>query len=250
MRVVIVEDQVPLRDSLIQTIHELDSSFQIVGQASGVIDGIKTILSQQPDIVFLDVEIAGGTSFNILDAIPTINFKTVFITGYNHFAIKAIKYSAFDFLLKPVDKIELAETLKRLTFEKNKKDNYDEKLNLLFNQLKGEDCKKIGISSLDSIRYIEVDQIVRIEADRSYSHIVLGNGDKITSSKSLNHYEKILPHSQFFKIHRSHFININFIESLVKSEGGFVIMSDHYEVPISRRRKEEFLKTLDQKLKR
>lgn len=250
MKIVLVEDETPLRESLRKTILELRPDFEIVGEAQGVIDGIKTILSTAPDIVFMDVEIAGGTSFNILDAIPDISFKTVFVTGYNHFAVKAIKYSAFDFLLKPIDREELQTTLERLVKEINTQDNYDEKLELLFNQLKGVDCQKIGISSLDAVRYIEIDKIVRVEADRSYSTIVLTDNSKLTSSKSLNHYEKILPSGKFIKIHRSHFININCIDTLVRSDGGYVIMSDQFEVPISRRKKEEFLKILDEKLKR
>lgn len=250
MKVVIVEDQAPLRSSLIQTISELYPDFKIVGEATGVLDGIKAILTHSPDIVFLDIEIVGGTSFDILDTLPEITFKTIFVTGFNHFAIKAIKYSAFDYLLKPIQKDDLKNTLDRLSKEIGVQDNYPEKLNLLFDQLKGVESTKIGISSFETIRYIEIKNIVRIEADRSYCTIVLDDNSKITSSKSLNHYEKILPQNHFFKVHRSHFININYIDTLVKSDGGYIVMSDESNVPISRRKKEEFFQILDEQLKR
>tara|TARA_B100000809_G_scaffold262284_1_gene312918 strand:- start:93 stop:464 length:372 start_codon:yes stop_codon:yes gene_type:complete len=123
-------------------------------------------------------------------------------------------------------------------------------LDLLFNELKGKTNQKIGITSLDSIKYIDINTISRIEADRSYCHIFIEGSKKITSSKSLNYYEKILPENLFFKVHRSHLINLNKIDGVIKTDGGFVEMNDKSNVPISRRKKEEFLAILDQHLNR
>ncbi len=121
---------------------------------------------------------------------------------------------------------------------------------MLFNELKGKTNQKIGITSLDSIKYIDINTISRIEADRSYCHIFIEGSKKITSSKSLNYYEKILPENLFFKVHRSHLINLNKIDGVIKTDGGFVEMNDKSNVPISRRKKEEFLAILDQHLNR
>lgn len=248
MRVVVIEDQIQLRKSIIHQIVEANLGFEIVGEADSVSSGIGTIIQKKPDIVFFDVEIIEGSSFQILDALPNINFKTVFATAHGHFAIKAIKYSAFDFLLKPFRNEELIETLLKLKKDFGLKDNYDEKFQLLFNELKGKENKKIAISSLDEIKYVVVNDIIRIEADRSYCQIILTNNIKITSSKSMKHYELLLPTTSFIKVHRSHIVNMSFVDAVIKTNGGFVKLKNQDEVPLSRRKKEEFLMILENKI--
>lgn len=248
MRVVVIEDQIQLRKSLIHQIIEANLGFEIVGEADSVSSGIGVIIQKKPDIVFFDVEIIEGSSFQILDALPEINFKTVFATAHGHFAIKAIKYSAFDFLLKPFRNDELIDTLEKLKNDFGQKDNYDEKFQMLFNELRGKENKKIAISSLEEIKYVFVKDILRIEADRSYCQIFLINNSKITSSKSMKHYEMLLPSSSFIKVHRSHIINMNFVDSVIKTNGGFVKLSSQDEIPLSRRKKDEFLMILEKKI--
>ena len=248
MKVVVIEDQIQLRKSLIHQIIEANLGFEIVGEAGSVSKGIGVILQKKPDIVFFDIEIIEGSSFQILDALPTIDFKTVFATAHGHFAIKAIKYSAFDFLLKPFRNDELIETLQKLKNEFGQKENYDEKFQLLFNELKGKENKKIAISSLDEIKYVLVNDIVRIEANRSYCEIFLADKTKMTSSKSMKHYELLLPSTSFIKVHRSHIINMNYVDAIIKSNGGFVKLKNQEEIPLSRRKKEEFLTILEQKI--
>lgn len=248
MKIVVVEDQEQLRKSLIHKIENTGLGFTIIGEASSVNEGIGVILTKKPDIVFFDIEIIEGSSFEILDALPEIDFKSVFVTAHGHFAIKAIKYSAFDFLLKPFKDEELTETLIKLKENFGQQDDYKEKFQLLFNELKGKTNKKIAISSLDSIRYILVNDILRIEASRSYSTIFLNSGEAILSSKSMSYYENLLPENTFIKVHRSHIINLNYIDSISRSEGGFVKLSNGYEVPLSRRKKEDFLRIITNQL--
>lgn len=248
MKVVVIEDQKQLRKSLIHQIEEADMGFEIVGEADGVTKGIGTIIAKQPDIVFFDIEIIEGSSFEILDALPEINFKSVFATAYGHFAIKAIKYSAFDFLVKPYKSAELLDTLRKLKKEFGQKDNYKEKFELLFNELKGRENRKIAISSLEEVKYVPIHEIVRIEADRSYCKIILKNHVRFISSKNMKHYEALLPERHFIKVHRSHIINLNFVASIIKSDGGFVKLENGHEVPLSRRKKEEFLRIIEEKL--
>ena len=135
MKIVIVEDQPLLRQNLKQQIDEARLGFEVVGLAASVTEGIGVIIQKKPDFVFFDIEIVEGTSFDILDALPDINFKSVFVTAHGHFAIKAIKYSAFDFLVKPVDNGELINTLERLKTEFNQQEDYKEKFEILFNEL-------------------------------------------------------------------------------------------------------------------
>ncbi|MFT5820527.1 MAG: two-component system LytT family response regulator [Crocinitomix sp.] len=248
MKVVIIEDQVQLRKSLVFQIHQADLGFKVVGEADGVTSGIGTIIKHKPDIVFFDIEIIEGSSFEILDALPLINFKSVFATAHGHFAIKAIKYSAFDFLVKPYKTSELHDTLLKLKQEIGQKDDYKEKFELLFNELKGRKNKKIAISSLDEVKYIPIHEILRIEADRSYCKIVLKDNQKILSSRNMKHYESLLPDSIFIKVHRSHVINLNFIKSIIKTDGGFVKLINNDEIPLSRRKKEDFLRIIEDKL--
>lgn len=249
MKVVIIEDQYQLRKSLIQQIEKANLGFQVAGTGESVSQGIGIIVQKKPDFVFFDIEIMHGTSFEILDALPEINFKSVFITAHGHFAIKAIKYSAFDFLLKPVNPAELINTLIKLKNEFEQKDDYKEKFELLFNELKGKSNHKIAVRSLDSIRYIPVKSIIRIEADRSYSYIKLDDGSTITSSKNMSHYENLLPENEFIKIHRSHIINFEKIDSVIKSDGGHIKLVNQEIIPISRRKKEEFLSMIENKLR-
>ena len=160
MKVVVIEDQVQLRRNLIHQIHESNLGFEVIGEAHSVSEGIKVILKCKPDIVFFDIEIIEGSSFEILDVLPEINFKSVFATAHDHLAIKAIKYSAFDFLLKPFQPIELKRTLVKLRDDFFKKDDYKAKFELLFNELKGKTNQKIAISSLESVKYIGTGYLV------------------------------------------------------------------------------------------
>lgn len=248
MKIVVIEDQAPLRKNLIHHICESDLGFEVVGEADSVSQGVLVILKQKPDIVFFDIEIIEGTSFEILDALPTLDFKSVFVTAHDHFAIKAIKYSAFDFLLKPVQSDELRATLTKLRDDFYKKDDYQAKFELLFNELKGNRNQKIAISSLDSVRYLLVNQIVRLEADGSYCRLVMADGEAIVSSKNMHHYEQVLPIDTFIKVHRSHIINTHFVDAIIKTDGGSIKLSNGHEVPISRRKKEDFLRIIEEKL--
>jgi len=248
MRIIVVEDQTQLRKSLIHQINGFNLGFEIVAEADSVSKGTLVILKHKPDIVFFDVEIIEGSSFEILDALPSIDFKVVFITAHGHFAIKAIKYSAFDFLLKPYQNSELQTTLLNLKADTNKRDDYKEKFELLFNELKGKTNRKIAISSIDEVQYILTSDIVRLEADRSYCLIYLTNGKKIISSKNMGHYEQILSPTNFIKVHRSHIINTNYVTGIIKVDGGFVKLQGGAEIPLSRRKKEEFMRIIEQKL--
>jgi two-component system LytT family response regulator len=248
LKVVVIEDQVPLRKNLIHHIGASNLGFEVVGEADSVSQGVYTILKEKPDIVFFDIEIIEGTSFEILDALPTLDFKSVFVTAHDHFAIKSIKYSAFDFLLKPVQPIELNAALTKLRDNFHKKDDYHAKFELLFNELKGKRNQKIAISSLDAVRYILVNNIMRLEADGSYCRIVMEGGEVIVSSKNMHHYEQILPMDIFFKVHRSHIINTSFVDAIIKTDGGSIKLANGHEIPISRRKKEEFLKIIAEKI--
>ncbi|MFK8037616.1 MAG: LytR/AlgR family response regulator transcription factor [Crocinitomicaceae bacterium] len=248
MKVVVIEDQLPLRKNLIYQIRESNLGFNVVGEASSVTEGTRAILQTSPDIVFFDIEIIEGSSFEILDALPALNFKSVFVTAYDHFAIKAIKYSAFDFLLKPFKPEELIQTLLKLKKTIHTKDDYKSKFEILFNELKGKENPKIAISSLESVRYIMTNNIIRLEADSSYCSIHLVGGEVIVSSKNMKHYELVLPAHNFIKVHRSHIINTNMITAILKNDGGSIKLINNDEVPISRRKKEEFLELIKRKM--
>ncbi|MEZ4937567.1 MAG: LytTR family DNA-binding domain-containing protein [Crocinitomicaceae bacterium] len=248
MKVIVIEDQPQLRKNLIQQIIQADLGYYVVGEADSVSSGIQIIQKEKPDIVFMDIEIYEGTSFDILDSLRNPDFKIVFVTAHGHFAIKAIKYSAFDFLLKPFKKEELVETLQKIKSTKEEKTDYKLKFELLFNELKGKKNKKIAISSLDSVKFISIDEIIRIEADRSYCKICLTNQKQILSSKNMHHYETMLTEANFVKIHRSHIINLNFVDTVLKSNGGFVKLVNGEEIPISRRKKDYFLQVIEQNL--
>lgn len=248
MKVVVIEDQPTLRKNLIHQIVRADKGFYVIGEADSVSRGVQLIKKDNPDIVFMDIEILEGTSFDILDQLKEIDFKIVFVTAHGHFAIKAIKYSAFDFLLKPYKQEELYETLEKLKETSGDDEDYKQKFELLFNELNGKKNKKIAISSLESVKFISVDDIIRIEAERSYCKIFLSDKKEILSSKNMHHYELMLSDQNFVKIHRSHIINLNYVDTVLKSNGGFVKLNNGDEIPISRRKKEYFLQVIEQNL--
>ena len=241
MRVVIVDDESGARASLRRLIENEFPSVEVVGEAEGVNSAKKLIDEVNPELAFLDVQMQDGTGFDLLKLIDLSNIQVVFVSAYDHFAITAIKFSAVDYLLKPVEKQDLESTLERI--EKHKSDSeLKKKIDLLLNNVNRID--KIALPSLSGIEFVKLSDIVRCESDNNYTNFFLLDGGKIVVSKTLKEFEDMLESKGFFRTHKSHIINLNYLKKYIKGEGGSVIMEDGSEVLVSRRRKEDFMNVL------
>lgn len=242
IKVILVDDEEKGRKTLKGLFSFIDQDIDIIGETDNINSAFELISSSSPDIVFLDIEMPSGTAFDLLNKFTSIPFEVVFVTAYSEYAIKAFKYSAFDYLLKPIDLDELNNTLTNYA-NKNKKDSSDQ-IQLLLNLFQEKNHKRIAIPETDGLSIVDTDDIIRCESDGNYTNIFLTDGSKLTSSKTLGEYEELLPTNIFFRIHRSHLINLNHIMKFVKNDGGYILMKDRSEIEISRRKKSDFIELL------
>lgn len=237
--VVIVEDAQRDIDYLSSYL-ESNNIVDWIRSARDVASAVALIDTHEPNLVFLDVNLPDGTGFDVLEHCSFKDFSIIFSTSYEEYALKAIKFSAVDYLLKPYPYQEVSQALekvKRLT-EPNSKVLYKNLFGLSVHE------KRIGINSTKDIKYLKLGDIVRCEANGNYTTFILTEGERQLSSKPIKEYEELLEEFHFLRVHKSHLINLNHVKSFVKNDGGFIIMSDELEIPISKNKKEDFLQRM------
>lgn len=245
IRCVIVEDEEMARKVLKSLLAQYCKDVMVCAEAGDVESGKSMIESFRPDLVFLDIEMPGGSGFKLLSSIDNIDFEVVFTIAYEQFAIKAIRHAALDYLLKPIDPKELVaavEKVKESKYKKTLKKQYDSLLkNIDPEQLV---VRKISISTTDKIHLIEVDNIIRCESDNYYSILYFKNGTNLMVSKTLKEMEQKLEEYDFVRTHKSHLVNIRCIMNFIKDEM-MVLLSDGSKVPVSKRKKEKILEIIN-----
>jgi two-component system LytT family response regulator len=247
LRTIIVDDE-PNARQVIRNILELYcNQVEIVGEAANVKQGLALIKDQKPDLVLLDIRMPDGTGFDLLSKARGLDFRFIIITAFEQFAIQAIKRSALDYIMKPINANELIEAIEKAVITEYRPESESVKLDNYFYNLQREAHEhRIVLNTLNSIYAVKIKDIVRCMADKNYKDVFLLNGKYLTLSKTLKEFEEILTEHGFFRTHQSHLINIRFIESYEKGLGGTVVMSDGSKVPVSSRRKELFLKLMQQ----
>lgn len=245
INIIIIDDETNALDVLEMQLNNYCTDIHILCKCDGGEKGITAIKKYNPDLVFLDIEMPHKNGFDVLKETSQFNYDVVFTTAYDQFAIKAFKFSAIDYLLKPIDIIELQEAVEKV---KNKKGstNLDDKIQQLFAQLQPKNEKlthKIAIPIGDGMELLEPNEIIRCESDSNYTHIFLVSGKKITLAKTLKDVEENIEGSPFFRIHQSHLINMNHVAKFIKGDGAYVIMKDGTQIAISRNKKEAFMET-------
>jgi len=244
MKVLIIEDEQQSIAALQSEIETHCKTLQIIGVAKSVKEGIEKIESLQPELIFLDIQLSDGLGFEILELQHDSHFKVIFTTAYSQYAIRAIKFSALDYLLKPIDSEELiaavAKAIKTSGDEENLKID-----NFIKNQQLPPQRKKIALQTTDSISIYEIDSILRCSAESNYTCVYFTNGKKILFSKTLREFEDLLCGSGFERIHHSHIINLNQLSSFVNKDGGYVILSDKSTLPVSQRKKAQLIQALN-----
>lgn len=241
--VLIIDDESLARERLETLLVEYCPEFKIVGTADGVETGFQAIHQLKPDAVLLDVEMQDGTGFDLLDKFPSISFHVIFQTAFDEFAIKAFQYNAIDYLLKPIVASDLIRALERINAAKNKSHLHSQLSNLL-ETTKSEKFDRIVLSSSEGLHFVELNDIIRLESDINYTTFHLHSTERITVTKTIKTFEKLLPKDSFFRNHQSHIVNLKYVDKVLKEDGGFVLMRDQSKVPISRSKKEPFLQIL------
>src|SRR5690606_15427237 len=217
---------------------------EAIPAGENVKSGIKAIEEYNPDIVFLDIQMPDGTGFDLLNAIPDKNFEVIFITAHEEFAIKAIKFSALDYILKPVDPEELRGAVEKAlnSMSENKDQSQFEALN---HNIVPQQKRRLVLKTQESVHVVDLDQIIRCESDRNYTSFFLTEGRKILVSKTLKEFESLLVGHNFIRVQQSHLINLDYVDRYNKGNGGSVVMRDGSEVPLSPAKRETFFKILE-----
>lgn len=239
IKCIIIDDDPFIRDLLQDKLSQYLPEVDVLATANSGTEGLKIIKTYQPDLIFLDVEMADMTGFEMLSKLEDISFETIFITSYSHYAIKAIRFNALDYLVKPIDLGELKAAIKRY---KKKAENSGASENIkqaLFNlSTKNDADKKLILQTQEGEVCLVLKDIVRIEGERNYSYIYLSNDKKKLTSKTLGELEDLLNDKGFFRCHKSHLVNKFHIQSLPNSFA--ILLTNEFEVPIARRKKEVF----------
>ena len=207
-------------------------------------DGIRAIRQYQPDLVFLDIEMPKMNGFDMLEKLDPLTFKVVFTTAYNQFAIKAFRYSALNYLLKPIDPDDLKATVDRM--KALKPDNMKEQLDILLqNMRESGKPQRIALSTGDGMVFVNTSDIMYCQSESNYTNVILTNGERYLLAKSLKEFEDTLSGNDFYRIHNSYLVNLNQIKRFVRGDGGYVIMNDGSQITIARARREEFFGLFD-----
>jgi two-component system LytT family response regulator len=243
IKALIIDDENRTRELIAKMIHSFGLNVEALPLGENVESGIAAIEEIHPDIVFLDIQMPDGTGFDVLNRVAERNFEVIFITAHEEFAIKAIKFSALDYILKPVDPTELRAALERAieTIGLKKEEVQFETLNFNMQSPK----KRLVLKTQESVHVVELDHIIRCEADRNYTSFYLIEGKKILVSRTLKEYETLLSGSNFLRVQQSHLINLNFVDRYDKGDGGCVVMKDGSEVPLSPAKRDVFFKILE-----
>jgi two-component system, LytTR family, response regulator len=245
LRAIIVEDEKKSRETLTGFLKLFCKNIEVVAEADDVYSGIKAIEAHAPDVVFLDIQMPDGNGFMLLESLKEINFEVIFTTAYDQFAIKAIKFSALDYLLKPIYPDELKEAVKKAE-ERISGTHSRAGIQTLLENIKSPalDSPKIALSTFDKIHIVNVSDIVRCESDNYYTVFHFAGEKKLIVSKTLKEIEELLSGYHFIRPHKSHLVNLLYIKNFIKPDGGSITMIDGTNVPVSRRKRESIIEML------
>ncbi len=243
-KALIIDDEQRTRELIAKMIESFDLGIEAIPGGENVKSGLEAIAAIQPDLVFLDIQMPDGTGFDLLKAVPNKNFEVIFITAHEEFAIKAIKFSALDYILKPVDPEELRSAVER-ALQAMTEEASEPQFEALQNNIQPNQKRRLVLKTQESVHVVDLDQIIRCEADRNYTSFFLKEGRKILVSRTLKDYETLLTGHNFLRVQQSHLINLNYVDRYDKGNGGAVVMKDGSEVPLSPAKRDIFFQILE-----
>jgi len=240
LKAVVIEDELRTREAIINVVNQECSSIHVAGSGQDIQTGFNAIQKYRPDILIIDIELADSTAFDLLKKIANINFQIIFVTAHEGYALQAIKFSAFDYILKPFSVKELTGAVNR-AINKVIKEKPEASIEILLSHIDNKGERKIVLKTLDEIHLVKVLDIIRCEADSSYTHFFLKDGSQLTVSGSLKGFEEMLNPYHFFRVHHAHLVNLSEVKKFRRAEGGCVLMTDGSEIPVSTRKKERLI---------
>ena len=241
---IIIDDESHSRRTLMMMLKDYCPEVNVIAQAGEAESGLAAIQKLNPDLVFLDIEMPNMNGFEVLEKMPQINFEIIFTTSYDQYAIKAIRFSALDYLLKPVDREELLRAVQKVTMRRQS--CLPQQLEILLQKLHQpvSPVQKIALPTMEGLQMVAVNSIIRCESESNYSIFFLKDKPKMTVSRPLKEIEEILEEYSFIRVHNSHLVSLNEIDKYVKGEGGYLVMSDGTNIDVSRTKKDALLQKL------
>lgn len=241
---IIVDDEKGATQSLSNIIRAKCPNIEIAATADSVQKAMNVIGSVKPDIIFLDIQLGNESGFDLLEKTGQHDFEVIFVTAYDKYAIRAIKFAALDYLLKPIDANELVAAVSKAEEKRNQSLKNNSLSVLLNNRQKESAGQTIGLPTMQGFDFVEITDIIRAESTGNYTTFFLKNNKKIFVSRLLKEFEELLADLNFFRVHQSHLINLKYIKQYHKGERGELVMSDNSVVPVSKRKKAELLNSL------
>lgn len=246
MHLFIVDDNPNTRKFLISCLPQLNLNCTLVGTAASIAEALPLVSLHMPDVLLLDVELPDGKGFDLLRRLDNFTGKVIFITAHDHYALQAIKFSALDFLLKPIDEEELQQALQRAAQVIEKDTRLADKLDILERNLEVKTVqeRKIMLSDAENIYLVSLGDILRCESERNYTTFFLQDGRQLTISQSIKTFDRLLPEPDFFRAHRSHLVHLKYFDRFEKKDGGTIVLQDGSLLPVAIRRKERLMEAL------
>ncbi len=246
IKAIIVEDEIRSMNNLKNLLSKHCPEVEVIGDAVSVEESLELFddPSFKPDLAFLDISLPDGLVFQMLDQLRPLDFEIIFITAFNEHAIKACEYSSIGYILKPIDPEYLIQLVSRVKITSSN-NRIEERLEIFNKQLRNPNAfEKMSISAIDGIYFVSIKDIVRFEAEDNYTHIFLESGDRITASKTIKAYEDMLESLNFYRVHKRHVINLNYMRKFIKGDGGYLVMDDGKKIEVSRRRRPAFMEQM------
>lgn len=246
VKAIIVDDEIHAQNAIESILKSQFPEIEVVDKATTVKSAIESIQKNEPELLFLDIDLPDGKGFDILKQLNYKNYKVIFITAYQEYAIQAIKFSAFDYILKPLNPAELVNSVKNVLSE-CADENYKLKLETFFTNFNSSvpGIKKLVLKTCDKIHILDIKDIVRCESENTYTTFFTNTGTKIVVSKPIKKYEEMLCPLGFMRTHQSHLINLNYISYFDKQLGGAIVMTDNSNIPVSTQKRAILMEYLD-----
>jgi len=248
MRAIIVDDEKNGRENLAGMLRNHCREIELAGLAASVAEAVELIKTVNPDLVFLDIEMPGANGFQLLEHFDHFRFEVIFVTAHDQYAIRAIRFSAADYILKPIDSLELKSSVEKVA-RRIKRKNEDHRLRELHRNLMVPSAPRIGLPMDGKIEFAEVGRIIRCQGDSNYTHIWFDKGRHLLVAKTLAEFEELLADYGFSRVHKTHLVNFNYVVSYVNNGDNLLVLKNGDRIPVSRRRKEAVLEVLKARLK-
>lgn len=241
MKAVIIDDEQQARNTLKGMLSNLSIPVEIVGEGWNLESAISCISETRPNLIFLDVQLEDGSGFDVLKALNKLQADIIFVTAFDHYAVRAFQAAAFGYLLKPISLVDLNTVLERYMTEFDQKSQLASRTKILIEQFDTGQVKKIVIQNVQGFKVVPINEILYLKGEVNYTRFFLRQGEVIMTSKTLKSYASILEDHGFFRIHQSFLVNLNEVAEYIKGEGGLVVISNGDQLSVSRRRKQQFI---------